>query len=392
MKTADLIPFILLELAECDKYGFELTKNIETKSNGLLVIKQPTLYTVLKKLEKSKFISSYWEDSEIGGKRHYYKLTDNGKLQVSTLPSYETLLGNLANETSETDLEPKRESESVISVEQENPAYNHVSIMDALLETPTPVETVLPTEEVFAEESIDNATEAAINADNSEILQNSLAQKHEQFADNAEVSKFTEQNKVEVPKETKTKLAEHQEKIDILHVPTSFTARVSTEPIKYVDYVDIKSSPAYKKSKKITKNLFCRSLCTSLYLLLTLVLSTLATAVTGTSALYYAFLIMAVIGIIFYPAIIIFLMEKFRIKIQENPYKNNFKLNLFVAIGIFLSVLVLCIFVNIAIGNGSILKLFAPSNFANFYGPLFISTSVFADFLFNIIFMKKFNK
>ena len=71
MKTADLIPLILIELAGGDKYGFELTKAIEDKSNQQIQIKQPTLYTVLKKLEKSKFISSYWEDSEIGGKRHY---------------------------------------------------------------------------------------------------------------------------------------------------------------------------------------------------------------------------------------------------------------------------------------------------------------------------------
>ena len=70
MKTVDLIPFILLELNEQDQYGLELTKAIEEKSNGQIVIKQPTLYTILKKLEKSKFISSYWQDSEIGGKRH----------------------------------------------------------------------------------------------------------------------------------------------------------------------------------------------------------------------------------------------------------------------------------------------------------------------------------
>ena len=87
MKTADLIPFILIELNECDKYGFELTKNIETKSHGKILIKQPTLYTLLKKLEKSKFISSYWQDSEIGGKRHYYKLTENGRLQGGNLQS-----------------------------------------------------------------------------------------------------------------------------------------------------------------------------------------------------------------------------------------------------------------------------------------------------------------
>ena len=388
MKTADLIPFILLELAECDKYGFELTKNIETKSNGLLVIKQPTLYTVLKKLEKSKFISSYWEDSEIGGKRHYYKLTENGKLQVSTLPSYETLLKNITTEE-ETEIESSETIKSDVNVSK---AETQVSIMDALLEQPTPVETVLPTEEVFADENIDTATELSINSNNSEVLQNVIEQKHEEFAANTEVAKFTAQTKVEMPKEVKTKLAESQEKIDILHVPTSFTARVSTEPIKYVDYVDIKSSPVYKKSKQITNNLLLRSLCTSAYLLMAIILSTLATSVTGTSSLYNVFLILSVVGIIFYPAIMVFFMEKIRLKIQDSTYKNNFKLNLFVAIGIFLSVLVLCIFINIAIGNGSILKLFAPSNFANFYGPLFMTSSVFADFLFNIIFMKKFNK
>ena len=52
MRTADLIPLILLELNECDKYGFELTKSIETKSKGNIIIKQPTLYTILKKIRE----------------------------------------------------------------------------------------------------------------------------------------------------------------------------------------------------------------------------------------------------------------------------------------------------------------------------------------------------
>lgn len=101
MKTADLIPLILIELAGGDKYGFELTKAIEDKSNQQIQIKQPTLYTVLKKLEKSKFISSYWEDSEIGGKRHYYKITENGKAQIATLPSFEQCIQNILLEEQE---------------------------------------------------------------------------------------------------------------------------------------------------------------------------------------------------------------------------------------------------------------------------------------------------
>ncbi len=92
MKTAELIPIILYQLVNGDRYGYEIIKQIEDSSNGKITIKQPTLYSILKKLEQGRFISSYWQDSEIGGKRHYYKLTDNGKAQLSTYPSFEQLL------------------------------------------------------------------------------------------------------------------------------------------------------------------------------------------------------------------------------------------------------------------------------------------------------------
>lgn len=92
MKTTDLIPLILYQLADGDKYGYEIVQQIQIASNNSIVIKQPTLYSVLKKLEQGKFISSYWKDSEIGGKRHYYKLTDNGREQLSTYPTFEQLL------------------------------------------------------------------------------------------------------------------------------------------------------------------------------------------------------------------------------------------------------------------------------------------------------------
>ena len=82
-------------------------------------------------------------------------------------------------------------------------------------------------------------------------------------------------------------------------------------------------------------------------------------------------------------------MENFRLKIQETPYQKATKLNLFVAIGVFLLVLVLCVFVNIAIGNGSMIKLLDVNNFANFYAPLLIASSAFADFLFGVILLRK---
>lgn len=92
MKTTDLIPLILYQLVDGDKYGYEIVKQIEDASNGYISIKQPTLYSVLKKLEHGRIISSYWQDSDIGGKRHYYKLTDNGRAQLDTYPSFEQLI------------------------------------------------------------------------------------------------------------------------------------------------------------------------------------------------------------------------------------------------------------------------------------------------------------
>ena len=70
---------ILKSLYTGDKYGLEIIQEIEQKSNGSYELKQPTLYSCLKRLENQGLISSYWEDSEIGGKRHYYTLTDLGK-------------------------------------------------------------------------------------------------------------------------------------------------------------------------------------------------------------------------------------------------------------------------------------------------------------------------
>ena len=70
---------ILNILKEGDKYGYEICNEVEERSKGAYELKQPTLYSCLKRLEGQGLISSYWEDSDIGGRRHYYKLTDLGK-------------------------------------------------------------------------------------------------------------------------------------------------------------------------------------------------------------------------------------------------------------------------------------------------------------------------
>lgn len=73
---------ILTALLGGDKYGYEICKEIENLSDGNLVLKQPSLYSCLRRMEENDLISSYWQDSEIGGKRHYYSLTAKGKAIV----------------------------------------------------------------------------------------------------------------------------------------------------------------------------------------------------------------------------------------------------------------------------------------------------------------------
>lgn len=77
-----LSSIILSALSQGDKYGYEIISEIEKQTNGMVVIKQPSLYSSLKRMEDQDLISSYWMDSEIGGRRHYYRLTDYGKKQL----------------------------------------------------------------------------------------------------------------------------------------------------------------------------------------------------------------------------------------------------------------------------------------------------------------------
>ena len=74
-----LSSIILDCLKDQDKYGYEIIDEVLQRSNGKITIKQPSLYSNLKRMEDQSLISSYWRESDIGGKRHYYHLTDLGK-------------------------------------------------------------------------------------------------------------------------------------------------------------------------------------------------------------------------------------------------------------------------------------------------------------------------
>lgn len=75
---------ILRSLLNEDKYGLEILNEIKEKSQGLYTLKQPTLYSCLKRLEKLGYISSYKGATSNGAQRVYYTLSEAGKNFVLT--------------------------------------------------------------------------------------------------------------------------------------------------------------------------------------------------------------------------------------------------------------------------------------------------------------------
>lgn len=71
--------FILRFLAQSDSYGYDIHKAISTATEGVYEIKQPTLYSCLKRLEKQGFITSYDGETSNGAQRKYYSITEKGR-------------------------------------------------------------------------------------------------------------------------------------------------------------------------------------------------------------------------------------------------------------------------------------------------------------------------
>lgn len=94
--------FILNSLSEKDGYGYDILNYIHSKTKGHYEMKQSSIYSVLKRLEKQGLIVSYQGDESKGGQRRYYSLTEQGKEYLQNEQSQwkytRTLLDNLVTE------------------------------------------------------------------------------------------------------------------------------------------------------------------------------------------------------------------------------------------------------------------------------------------------------
>ena len=86
--SADLLrgytdTIIMRQLSETDGYGYGISRAVAEKSDGMVQLKEATLYTAFRRMEESGYIRSYWGDEATGARRRYYSLTDPGKERLA---------------------------------------------------------------------------------------------------------------------------------------------------------------------------------------------------------------------------------------------------------------------------------------------------------------------
>ena len=70
---------ILRVLLDGDNYGYEISKTITELSGGTYTMKETTLYSAFKRMEKNALITSY-PGTKTGGKpRTYFTITEEGR-------------------------------------------------------------------------------------------------------------------------------------------------------------------------------------------------------------------------------------------------------------------------------------------------------------------------
>lgn len=71
---------LLLYLINCHPtYGYEIIKELESRSSGYFQFKEGTLYPALHRLEKDKLVTARWQKLPNGQERRYYYITRKGQ-------------------------------------------------------------------------------------------------------------------------------------------------------------------------------------------------------------------------------------------------------------------------------------------------------------------------
>jgi PadR family transcriptional regulator len=73
---------ILEVISQGATYGYEIAQKVLSCSDGQFELKEGSLYPALHRLERDKYLASYWSEQD-GRRRKYYKVTVAGRKQLS---------------------------------------------------------------------------------------------------------------------------------------------------------------------------------------------------------------------------------------------------------------------------------------------------------------------
>jgi len=81
--AASSTPIVLAILAEEDSYGYAILQRVRELSGGRMEWTDGMLYPVLHRLERLSYIKARWEVAESGRRRKYYRITSQGRAQLT---------------------------------------------------------------------------------------------------------------------------------------------------------------------------------------------------------------------------------------------------------------------------------------------------------------------
>ena len=74
--SLDVLLLTLLERGPM--YGYQIVKEVRTRSAEVIDLKEGTLYPALHRLERQELIEGFWQPRDAGADRRYYRLTARG--------------------------------------------------------------------------------------------------------------------------------------------------------------------------------------------------------------------------------------------------------------------------------------------------------------------------
>ncbi|MBU6377603.1 MAG: PadR family transcriptional regulator [Gammaproteobacteria bacterium] len=81
-----LLEFVVLKVvAPGNRYAADILRSIEHTE---FATQEGTLYPLLSKLRREGLVNYEWQESDLGPPRKYYRLTEQGRAQLSALDEY----------------------------------------------------------------------------------------------------------------------------------------------------------------------------------------------------------------------------------------------------------------------------------------------------------------